>query len=220
MHVIAKPMFALTAMLTLLIAAESQGATTFRCQDAKGKWYYGDKMPPECAKGPSSELSSGGLTVKTNPGELTPEQKQAEEARKKAAEAERQRVIECQRSIKSLLITYNSVEEIDAARAKALSQANDAIQGLRQKIADTQQAQVDLQKQVDSYKGKKMPADLKESVEAADKDLRNNQSLIILQRKELDAIRKRFDTEKALYLDINSANPSDAATCKAAAKGK
>ncbi len=205
----------LVALLPALASAPLLAANTFRCQDSKGKWYYGDKLPPECAKGPSAELDKSGVKIKEHQGELTAEQKAAAKEKQRLAEEEKNRVLECRRRVKSLTITYNSAEEIDAAREKTLKQANEAIQGIRQKIADTQQLQSELQKRISEYKNKKVPNDLKESVETADHDLRTNQAQIVAKRKELDSIRSKFDAEKRLYLDLASANPSDDATCAA-----
>jgi DNA repair exonuclease SbcCD ATPase subunit len=205
----------LAALLPALASAPLSAApTTFRCQDAKGKWYYGDKLPPECAKGPSSELDKSGVKIKENQGELTPEQRAAEKEKQRLIEEEKNRVVECRRKVKSLAITYNSVEEIDAARQKTLKQAEDSIQGIRQKIADIQTLQADLQKRIAEYKNKKVPADLRESAETADTDLRKNQDQIIAKRKELDSIRAKFDAEKKLYLDMSSPNPSEDVTCE------
>jgi chromosome segregation ATPase len=201
-------------LLALAAFSPCAFADAIKCIDSNGKVYYSDKPSLECGKGATKKLSPSGVERPGEQGELTPEQRKADAEKKKAIEAEKVRVIECQRSIKALTTTYNSPQEIDAAREKNLQQANDTIQGLRQKIADIQQSQIDLQKQMEAYRGKKVPADLKESVNQADKDLRTNQDLVISKRRELDSIRAKFEAEKTLFLDLTSANPSPAATCE------
>jgi DNA gyrase/topoisomerase IV subunit A len=101
------------------------------------------------------------------------------------------------------------LEDIDVARDRALQQATDTINGTRQHIADTQSLQIKLRKEADSYKNNKMPANLKQQIDDADRDLSNNQQLIVSQRKELDSIRERYAAEKKRYIEITNGT----ATC-------
>jgi hypothetical protein len=177
-------------------------APTFKWVDEKGIVHYGDKIPPEYAGKANTEIGKSGVTLKKNEGQLTPEQQKARDIEKRKQDEEKKKELEIQRRNKALLTTYNNEQEIDTARAKSLAQAEDAIRGIQQKIADTQQRQASLQKEIGSYKGKKVPADLVSAVEDADKDLRNNQQLVVAKRKELDAIRARFDEEKRVYIEL------------------
>jgi hypothetical protein len=183
-------------------------ADTIKCQGADGKWYFGDTLPPQCAKSATSTISPGGFEKKRDSGDLTPEQQAKKAAEQKTREEEQKHSLECQRRDKALVTTYTKAEDIDTARDRALQQATDAISGTRQHIADTQSLQIKLRKEADAYKNNKMPADLKQQIEEADHDLSNNQQLIVSQRKELDGIRERYAAEKKRYLEITTGNGS------------
>ena len=183
-------------------------ADTIKCQGADGKWYFGDTVPPQCAKSATTTISPTGIERSRDNGALTPEQQAKKAADKKIKDEEEKRSLECVRRDKALITTYAKAEDIDTARDRALQQATDAINGTRQHIADTQSLQIKLRKEADAYKNNKMPANLKQQIEDADRELSTNQQLIVSQRKELDSIRERYAAEKKRYVEITSGNGS------------
>ncbi len=196
----------------LLLLTGPLYAAAYKCQDDKGAWHYGDTLPPECYKKPAQEIGKTGVLGKKTEGELTPEQLKARDAEQKKKQEDQQKALVIQRRNTALLTTYSNAQEIDIAREKSLRQAEDTIRGIQQKIEDTQTRQVQLQKDVSSYKGKKLPLDLQKSVDDADKDLRNNQQLVVMKRKELDSIRAKFDDEKRTYLELTGGTDNGTAT--------
>jgi hypothetical protein len=195
-------------------------APTYKWVDEKGIVHYGDKIPPEYANKANTEIGTSGVTVRKNEGQLTPEQLQVREAEQKKKDDEKKRALEVARRNKALLTTYNSEEEIDRAREKSLQQAEDTIRGIQQKMIDTQQRQRQMQKEADSYKGKKVPADLLGAIEDADADLRINQQLVVAKRKELDAIRAKFDEEKRIYAELTRGSGAAGAPTETGGKSK
>lgn len=206
--------FALLAATALCVASGPLYAPTFKWVDEKGEVHYGDKIPPEYAGKANTEIGKSGVTLRKNEGQLTPEQLKARQAEQRKQDEEKKKQLEVQRRNKALLTTYNNEKEIDTAREKALAQAEDTIRGIQQKIADTQQRQVALQKEISSYKGKKVPADTLTAADDADKDLRSNQQLVVAKRKELDAIRARFDEEKRVYVELTRGSDAPDAKSK------
>ena len=199
----------LIAVCALVLAASGPVlADSFRCVGADGKTHIGDPVPPECIGRPTYRITAGGIEKLIDTGTLTPEQQAKKDVEKKSKDEEEKRRLECQRRDKALMTTYTKPEDIDVARDRALQQATDAISGTRQHIADTQALQIKLRKDADAYKGKKMPAELKQQIDDADHDMNNNQQLIVTQRKELDGIRERYAAEKKRYLEITNGTAS------------
>jgi paraquat-inducible protein B len=202
-----KPLFALLAAALLGLASASPcEAAIVKWTDEKGVVHYGDKIPPEYAGKANAELDNSGVTRKKNEGQLTPEQIKQRAADQKAKDEEKEKALQIKRRNTALLTTYNSVQEIDTAREKNLRQAEEIIRGIQQKISDTQAHQVQLQKEASSYGNKKLPAELQNSINDADKELRDNQQLVVSQRKELDSIRAKFDEDKRVYIELTG-NP-------------
>jgi hypothetical protein len=198
---------ALTATILAVAAGPLLAAPTVKCQDDKGVWHYGDTSPEECAKSATQVISKQGIPGKTTERELTPAEIKVREDEKRKKEKEKQKELEVERFNRSLLVTYSNVQEIDIARDKALQQAEDTIRGIQQKISDTQAQQISLQKEAATYKGKPLPAELKTSIDDADKDLLNNQQLAVSKRKELDSIRARFEEQKRTYIELTGVTP-------------
>jgi uncharacterized protein DUF4124 len=213
-------MLKLTPLIPALLIALATPALAdmVRCKDANGKVYYSDKPPPECAKQAKDRLGSSGVVRSHEQGELTPEERARQEAKKKADDAEKRRLVECRNHNRALIVTYNSAEEIDAAREKALRQAEATIAGIQKKIADTQELQAKLQAEANSYKGKPIPADLKASIARADQDLRSSQQLVLSARRDMDGIRTKFADDKRQYLAINAPGATEASVCPPGAK--
>jgi hypothetical protein len=205
----------IAAVLTATLLGLASGplwATMYKWVDEKGVVHYGDKIPPEYAGKANTVIAPSGVHVKDNEAQQTPEQLKARAAEKKKEDEEHKKLLEAQRKDNALLTTYSSVQEIDVAREKTLRQAEDTIRGLQQKITDTQSLQLQLQKDASTYKGKKLPLALQKQIDDADKDLVNNQGLVVSKRKELDSIRTKFDEEKSRYLQLTSGADSGAAT--------
>lgn len=76
--------------------------------DDEGVRHYGDSIPPEYAEKPKEVLNDQGVTIAELEGKKTEEQLRAEEAARKLEE---QRLLQA-RADQSLLLTYQSVEEI------------------------------------------------------------------------------------------------------------
>src|ERR1700677_1799392 len=88
----------LAAIFALALALPgSLLADTIKCQGADGKWYFGDTLPPQCAKSATSTISPGGFEKKRDSGDLTPEQQAKKAAEKKTRDEEEKRSLECQR---------------------------------------------------------------------------------------------------------------------------
>src|SRR3954463_10716786 len=93
----------------------------YKCVDAKGKVYYTQLPPAECAGRASQELNkSGTVVIRRNEAALTPEERakvdaEREVERKRKLEAE-QRVKEERRQSMALLNTYSSEKDIEEAR--------------------------------------------------------------------------------------------------------
>jgi hypothetical protein len=203
------------AVLTAALLGLASGplwAPMYKWVDEKGVVHYGDKIPPEYAGKANTVIAPSGVHVKDNEAQLTPEQLKARAADKKKEDEEHKKVLESQRQDNALLTTYSSVQEIDIAREKALRQAEDTIRGIQQKITDTQSLQLQLQKDASTYKGKKLPLAMQKQIDDADKDLINNQGLVVSKRKELDSIRARFDDEKTRYIKLTGGADSATAT--------
>ena len=96
------------------------GQTLYRWVDKDGVVHYGDSIPPEYATQDRDLLNSQGITVGSEQGEITPEER-AEMDRIAAAEAaERDALMRQAQRDRMLLNTYLSVADIEDLRDRRL----------------------------------------------------------------------------------------------------
>lgn len=122
----------LGAMVLLsMIAADgtcyAAGKQLYRYKDNKGVVGIDDHVPPEFAKNGYEVLTPDGRVIQTVPRQLTGE----EGARVRALEAEAKRLQEWD---KNLLLRYSSVDDIAAARDRALREIDVRLSILRSNL--------------------------------------------------------------------------------------
>lgn len=111
-------------LLTLVTSADAAAGKMYRYTTDKGVIAVDDHVPPEFVKNGYEVLSPDGRVLETVPRQLVGE----EGKRKRAAEAEAKRLQEWD---KNLLLRYSSVDDIAAARDRALREIDIRLSILR-----------------------------------------------------------------------------------------
>ena len=111
-------------LLTLVTSADAAAGKMYRYTTDKGVIAVDDHVPPEFVKNGYEVLSPDGRVLETVPRQLTGE----EGKRKRAADAEAKRLQEWD---KNLLLRYSSVDDIAAARDRALREIDIRLSILR-----------------------------------------------------------------------------------------
>ena len=173
------------ALAALPFAAEAQ---SYRCVGTDGKKYYGQNVPPQCAGQPIEQLNAQGLVVKKIDAQATADaraKKEVEDADRKKREAVSK---EEGRRDRALLATYTSDKDIEDARSRALS-------GNREQVAESEAKIAALKKRLAS------PAEKNNS--SIDIDLKAQEGLLAVKRKEADTINARYDEDKKRFAELN-----------------
>ena len=110
--------FSLALLLVFATAVEAR--QMYRYRNAEGVLVVDYQVPVEYAGAGYEVLNDEGIVIKVVPRELTEEERKAEDAEKKrqaAARAEEERLRQWD---ETLLLRYSSIEDIEAARDRAL----------------------------------------------------------------------------------------------------
>jgi len=188
------------AFALLPLAADAQ---TYRCVGKDGKKYYGQTTPPQCLGLPVEQLNAQGVVVKR----IDP-QADAEKREAKAAEDEKKRqetavTREQQRRDKALLATYTSEADVESSRKRALEDNRKAVQEVEARIATIKKRQAEYAKELEFYSGKtKPPAKLQEDIKNAEIDLRAQESLLEVKKKDANDINARYDEDRRRYHEL------------------
>jgi hypothetical protein len=191
------------ALMLMPLAAEAQ---SYRCVGKDGKRYYGSIIPEECFGRPVEQLSAQGVVVKR----IDPEGSEKERLAKEAAEAKKREqdsaAREAARRNRALLATYSSEKDIDEARARALAENDKAVRELEGRIQDIRKRQAAYEKELESYTRKnEPPTKLRDDLQMAEADLKAQQELLEIKKREIDGINARYDEEKKRYAALGKA---------------
>jgi hypothetical protein len=199
------------------IAAEAQ---SYRCTGTDKKKYYGSTLPPECAGQVIEELNAQGQVIKRYDPEGEEKLRKAKEA--DAAKRREQEAIdkEASRRNRALLGTYTSEKDIEDARSRALAENGKAVREVEQRIEDIKKRQAGYEREMEFYKegsakpsadkkGKpapvkagKPPPKLLEDARTAESDLKAQENLLELKKKESAAINAKYDEDKRRFVEL------------------
>lgn len=196
----------------LLLATSVQGAGEFYCcQDpSSGRRVCGDTLPEQCRGRAYRMLDSGGNIIKEVGPPLTAEQKaeQAAENRRKKKQEEADR--ELRRRDQALLDTYTTPEDIDLAQKKAEADVNFAILAAIARIDAAQSKRKKFADEAEFYKKKAMPPDLERELKAIDHEIRLQQELLDLKKKDFETIKAKYDADRKRYFELTRRPPAAA----------
>src|SRR3954465_395110 len=196
---------AAAALLLAPIAAHAQ-LMSYRCVGNDGKKYYGSTIPMQCMGKPIEQLNSQGRVVRR----IDPDGEAKEKAEKAAAAAkakeEEAATREESRRNRALLATYTSERDIDDARTRALQDNHSAVREVETKIDTLKKRRAGYDKELEFYQDKKgntkPPAKLLEDIDGVSVDLKVQEELLAVKKKEVDNINAKYDQDKKRYLQL------------------
>lgn len=204
----------LVAVISLLLTTAAQGAGEFYCcpDPTSGRRICGDTLPEQCRGRAYRILDSGGNVLKEVGPPLTPEQKaeQALEAKRKKQLEEAAR--EQRRKDQALLDTYATPMDIDLAQSKAENDVKLSITAAQESIKAAQTKRKKFEAEAEFYKKKEMPAELAKELRALDHEIRLQQEILDLKKKDFDTIKAKYDADRKRYGELTGRTSPASAT--------
>lgn len=191
------------ALLGLLALPAWGAAEYYCCRDPEnGRRVCGDSLPRQCRGRAHQVYDRGGNLLREVAAAMTPEEKAAAAAaakRQKQIEEER---LEQRRRDQALLATYATPEDIDLTQEKVEGDVNLTIRDATEKIAELQKRQSQLSAEAEFYKRGQMPPGLSVELHSVNHEIRLQQELIEVKRKELNTIRAKYDQDRQRYFEL------------------
>jgi len=198
------------ATLLLVSLGSAQAAGEFYCcQDPNtSRRVCGDTLPEQCRGRAYRVLDSGGNIAKEVGAPLTPEQKaeQIVENRKRKQLEDSSR--EQHRRDQALLDTYSTPEDIDFAQQKAEADVNFAILAAIARIDATRSKRKKFEEEAEFYKKKTLPADLDRDLRALDHEIKLQQDLLAVKKRDFDSIKAKYDADRKRYFELTRRAPA------------
>ena len=183
--------WALGFLLLLAVSIPTFAASKlYRYTNDRGVVAIDDHVPPEFVKNGYEVLSPDGRVLESVPRQLTGE----EGARKRAADAEAKHLREWD---KNLLLRYSSVDDIAAARDRALREIDVRIGVLRSNLSSTKsQVEREQEKAADiERKGGKVPEAMTTNMEKLKQEAGGIETSIAERQREKDDTRASYQRD-------------------------
>lgn len=196
---------ALWAVLPAGAQSASRGAV-FCCMD-NGHQVCGDVLPPQCFGKSYREMSPQGTVRRLVEAPLTPEQLARREAEERARRAELTRQRAEMRRNQSLLETYSSVADIEARRDRAIEGIELELKQAESRKALLVKKRDALNREAEFYQKRAMPPTLAAAVRESDSELAAHSSVIEAKRRDIEAIRTRYEQDRSRYITLTESRP-------------
>lgn len=169
----------------------------YSCSMPDGRRLTSDRPIAECSAREQRILNADGSFRSTLPAFLSPEDRAAQEARDRKASGDRANQNDAIRRDRNLMQRFPNEAAHLRARNTALDDANKSMRNSEHRLKDLAQERKPLTDEAEFYKGRVLPAKLKQSMDANDASVDALKQLIENQRAELVRINNRFDIELA-----------------------
>ena len=208
------------AIAALAFATGVWGAGMYKWVDDQGVVHYSDKAPPDVPSKGETVLDKQGRQVQKIEPPLTPAQLKA-----KTEEDERQRVLakakdDQARRDRALMQSYTSEDEIEIARARAVSTIEAQIKSAQAYTADLTRQQKNIAQQKATYGSNPIPVELEHQSIAVDSELSRQAILLRQKQEELAMAATKYDTIKQRWREIMADQERAAAAADAQAAAK
>jgi hypothetical protein len=181
-------------------AAPAQGALpsmgqVFTCTNAAGRTITSDRLIAECMDREQRVLSRDGTLIRIVPPSLTAEERAEKEAKERRIAADKQARAEAVRSDRLLLERFPNEGEHQKARAAALEDTYASLRASETRLADLARERKPLLEETEFYKGKPLPALLRQQLDANEAAAAAQRDAQVNLKAEQERIAKRYDAE-------------------------
>jgi chromosome segregation ATPase len=195
-----------------------------KCQDAAGKWHYGDNADEDCARSKVIELDTRGIQRKEIAAPLTEAELKAREQNREQDEQARKLAAEQQRRDQQLLATYAIEEDIVLTRDRKIKDIEAQIHASQETLKSLQTSLTRLKTQAadEQRGGKPVSPQTAKTIANNEAQIAKHQAYVEKMKKDQDTMRTQYQTELERFRELKRkplpAAPATATTAAPAQK--
>ena len=182
-------------LILLALAGAARADGIYTCTDDRGRKLTSDRPIAECLHKEQLLLNRDGSLRSVIPATLTVEERAEREARERRAAEARAAQFDAVRRDRNLTMRFPNEAAHGKAREAALDGLRQAIAATEQRLKELAAERAPLVNEAEFYKGRPMPAKLKQQLDANDAALDAQQNAAANQTTELDRVNKIYDAE-------------------------
>lgn len=192
----------LAAALLAVCAGVAQAQDFYKCVTPNGRRLGADRPPPECAGAPIEHYGPDGRHKGTINPPLTAEQRRRlDEAARRQRDEEEAKRDQRQRD-RSLLATYRSLEEIEAARQRALRDRQVIIDRALKRFQELKRDRKKLDDETEFFTKRDLPEKLKRALAANNESVKAQERIIADVKADMKRVNERFDAEARRFREL------------------
>lgn len=175
-----------------------------KCQDAQGKWHYGDDAADACARSKVIELDQRGIKRKETAAPLTEAQLKERES-KRAAEEEQKRIeTEQQQRDQQLLATYTHEDDIKHMSTRKVGEIETQIKFAEEAIKSLNGSLTRLQSQAaqEQRTGQKVSPQTAKAIANNEAQIARHETNIQKMRKEQETLRVKYQADLERFREV------------------
>jgi hypothetical protein len=195
MSVIALRLFVATSLLGLAFAAPAAGPQIKKCQDAQGRWHYGDAAAESCAT-KVTVINDRGMRTREIAAPLTDAELNARAKADANAESQRETKEAQERRDRQLLATYATEEDIRIGRDRRTNDLDTHIRAAEETLKT-------LRATLDRMQGQ---ADQAQNIAKTEAQIARHEAALVERSKEREAIQTQFEADVARYRELRNPN--------------
>ncbi|MFQ5938140.1 MAG: hypothetical protein ACE5LB_17195 [Acidiferrobacterales bacterium] len=177
-----------------------------KCQDAQGKWHYGDHAAAECERSKVIEITGKGVKTREIKAPPTDAELQKRERQQAEQQAARKRAEEQARRDEQLLDTYGHEQDIIYIRDRKLAQIEHTITATNGTVKPLRAALGRMQAEAakSSGKGREVPNELAIQIRKTEAQIARHEAFIAEKGREQDAISQQAEADLLRYRELKS----------------
>lgn len=208
---------ALLAAGPALAADTKAGARIKKCQDAQGRWHYGDEAADACAQSKVIELDTRGIKRKEIDAPLTEAELKARAGEFEEAEKAKKLAAQQKRRDDQLLATYAVEDDLILSRDRKLADIDTQIKSSEATLASLRKSLDRIQAQAadEQRGGKPVSPQTAKTIAANEAQVAKHQAHIDDLKKEQEQTRTQFQSDIERFRQLKGqsvAAPAPAAT--------
>jgi len=217
-NTVSMPKTVATLLLALLAAPAWGAAGELYCctEPGSGRRICADMLPQQCRGLAYRVFDRAGNPIRDVAAPLTAEQKVAAAAEARRLKEEEDKRLEQRRMDQALLTTYATAEDIDMAQQKNEGDIRLSIQIATAKIRELQKSHRKLAEEAEFYKRKAMPTELETKLRTVGHEIRLQQELIQIKRKELETVSAKYEGDRQRYFRLTGRSTAQPTATKPA----
>ena len=177
--------------------AQQSSGQVFTCVAGSGRTLTSDRLIGECMDREQRVLARDGTLLRVVPPSLTADERAEKEAREQRAAAEAKAKADAVKRDRNLMQRYPNAEAHQKVRDAALADLRMSMQLSDKRQAELLAERKPLMEESEFYKGKAMPAKLRQQLDANDAATAAQRDAQRNQAAELARVTALFDTELA-----------------------